>query len=66
MTDIAGNETPLIDPSQTYAPSATPPYAPVVDPPKKKASSTLKIVLIVIGIFVGLGLLGAGVVGYGV
>jgi hypothetical protein len=65
MTDIAGNETPPIAPSQTDMPSS-PLYAPVADPPKKKGSSTLKIVLIIVGVCVGLGIIGAGVVGYGV
>jgi hypothetical protein len=42
-----------------------PPVSPVAPPPKS-GSSALKIVLIILGIFVGLGILAAGVVGYGI
>jgi len=35
-------------------------------PPPKQGSSALKIVLIIVAIFLGLGVLGAGVVGYGI
>jgi len=38
----------------------------VAVPPKPGGSSALKIVLIIVAILVGLGLLGAGVVGYGI
>lgn len=53
----------------SFQPVAAPPpapYQPVAAPPAKQGSSALKIVLIIVGIFVGLGLLGAGVIGYGV
>jgi hypothetical protein len=39
---------------------------PVAAPVKSGGGSALKIVLIVLAIFVGLGILGAGVVGYGI
>ncbi len=39
---------------------------PVPVPPKKSGSSALKIVLIIVGIFVVLGILVVGVIGYGV
>jgi hypothetical protein len=46
---------------------AAPPYQPVAAaPPPKQGSSALKIVLIIVGIFVGLGILAAGAVGYGI
>ena len=46
---------------------AAPPHQPVAAaPPPKQGSSALKIVLIIVGIFVGLGILAAGVVGYGI
>jgi hypothetical protein len=38
----------------------------VVYPPPKKGPSALKIVLIIVGIFVGIGIIGAGILGYGV
>lgn len=63
MTDIPGNQPPQGYPPQPYPP---PPYPPVIYPPPKKGPSVLKIVLIIVGIFVGLGLIGAGIVGYGV
>jgi hypothetical protein len=46
--------------------AAAPPYQPVAAPPPKQGSSALKIVLIIVGIFVGIGILGAAVVGYGI
>lgn len=63
MTDIPGNSQPPFNPSQ---PTPPPPYQPVFYPPPKKGPSTLKIVLIVVGIFVGLGLIGIGILSYGV
>jgi hypothetical protein len=46
---------------------AATPYQPVAAaPPPKQGSSALKIILIVVGIFVCLGVLAAGVVGYGI
>ena len=62
MTNIPGNQPPLGYPSQP----TTPPYPPVIYPPPKKGPSALKIVLIVVGIFFGLGLIGLGILGYGI
>jgi hypothetical protein len=62
MTNIPGNQPPQGYPPQPYPP----PYPPVVYPPPKKGSSALKIVLIIVAIFVGLGIIGAGIVAYGV
>jgi hypothetical protein len=39
---------------------------PVAPPPAKSGSSALKIILIVVAIFVGLGILGVATVGYGI
>jgi hypothetical protein len=63
MTDIPGNQQPpQFGPSQPYPP----PYPPVIYPPAKKGPSALKIVLIVVGVFVGLALIGIGLLSYGV
>src|SRR5580698_10073049 len=58
-------------PSQAAAPSqpaaGTPPlpgYAPAVVYPAKSGSSAIKIILIVLAIVIGLGVLGAGAVGF--
>ncbi len=62
MTDIPGNQPPpQFGPPQPYPP---PPYPPVIYPPAKKGPSALKIVLIVIGVFVGLALIGIGFLSY--
>jgi len=58
MPDSPESQAPQVSPSQ--------PYSPVAAPPPKSGSSALKIVLIIVGIFVGLGILAAGVVGYGI
>lgn len=50
-------------PDPTYNPAAP---QPVGAPPKKSGSSALKIILIIVGIFVVLGVLVIGVIGYGV
>lgn len=52
-------------PAPPYAPPAAP-YAQGVYPPPKKGPSALKIVLIIVGIIVGLGIIAAGFVGYAV
>jgi len=49
----------------TVAGSAVAAAAQPAAPPVKSGSSALKIILIVVAIFVGLGILGLGVVGYG-
>jgi hypothetical protein len=67
MTDIPGNQQPpQFDPSQPAIPPPAQPYQPVFYPPPKKGPSALKIVLIVVGIFVGLALIGVGLLSYGV
>lgn len=63
MTDIPGNQPPpQFDPSQP----PPPPIQPVIYPPAKKGTSALKIVLIVVAVFVGLGLIGVALLSYGV
>lgn len=64
MTDIYGSQPPQIDPSQ-LPPQPVQPY-PAAYPPPKQGPSALKIVLIIVAIFVGLGIIAVGVVGYGV
>lgn len=59
MPDTIDSQSPQATPSQPYIPPA-----PVAPP--KQGSSALKIVLIIVGIFVGLGILAVGAVGYGV
>jgi hypothetical protein len=59
MPDTFENQSPQVSPS----PSPLPP-APVAPP--KHGSSALKIVLIILGVFVVLGVLVAGIVGYGI
>jgi hypothetical protein len=77
MPDTPGSQVPPASSSQppvppttpSFQPVAAPPpasYQPVTAPPPKQGSSALKIVLIVVGIFVGLGLIGVGVISYGV
>jgi hypothetical protein len=50
-------------PAPPYAPPAAP-YPQAMYPPPKKGTSALKIVLIIVGIFVGLGIIGVGIVSY--
>ncbi len=64
MPDSTDNQAPLNVSSQPYTPP--PAMPPVAAPPPKSSSSALKIILIIVGIFVGLGILAAGVVGYGI
>lgn len=63
-------ENPATTPQPQAAPPAAPPYQPMVAPASAPAnsggSSTLKIVLIILGVIVVLVMLAAGVVGYGV
>jgi hypothetical protein len=73
MPDTPDSQVPQASSSQSPAPPfqpvAVPPpaaYQPVAAAPPKQGSSALKIVLIILGIFVGLGILVAGVVGYGI
>lgn len=64
----ATSEPSILQPTPAVAQplysSATPPYAQAVYPPPKKGGSALKIVLIIVGIFVGLGIIIAGFAGY--
>ncbi len=57
--------TAVQPPAPPYAPPAAP-YPQAVYPPPKKGTSALKIVLIIVGIFVGLGIIAAGFMGYAV
>lgn len=77
MTDTPGNQPPQGYPPQAYPPQQyppqqyppqqyPPPYPPAGYPPPKKGPSALKIVLIIVGIMVGLGIIAVGVVTYGV
>ncbi len=60
MPDSPVNQAPQVNPAPPYAPQL------VGAPPPKSGPSVLKVVLIVVAVFVGLGLIGAGVVGYGI
>ena len=64
MPDSIDNQASFGGPPQPYTPPPPPPQA--VAPPPQKGSSALKIVLIVVGIFVAIGVIGVGVVGYGI
>lgn len=50
---------------QPFSPTPVPP-APAAAPPPTSGSSVLKIVLIIVGIFVAIGIVGAGIIGYGI
>lgn len=63
MPGETGNQPPQFGSSQFPTP---PPPQPYGAPPPKSGSSALKIILIIVGIFVALGILGAGAIGYGV
>jgi hypothetical protein len=63
MTNIPGNQPPQGYPSQPTTPP-TPPYQPLAYPSPKKGPSAVKIILIIVGIFAVLGLIGAGVLSY--
>jgi hypothetical protein len=64
MSDTPENPVPQFSSPQPYTP---PPAQPVVAAaPASSGSSALKIVLIIVAIFIGLGVLAAGVVGYGI
>lgn len=64
MSDLPNNPAPFAGAPQSYTPAPTP--QPAAPPPVKSGSSALKIVLIIVGIFVAIGVIGAGVVGYGI
>jgi hypothetical protein len=65
MPDSTENQASLGGSAQPYTPPS-PTTQAVGAPPPQKGSSALKIVLIVVGIFVAIGIIGAGVVGYGI
>lgn len=65
MPDSIDNQASFGGPSQPYTPPPPPPQA-VAPPPPQKGSNALKIILIVVGIFVAIGVVGAGIVGYGI
>jgi hypothetical protein len=64
MPDSTENQDPQPTSSQTYTEPLAPP--PFCAPELKSGSTVLKAVLIVIAIFVGLGVIGAGIAGWGV
>lgn len=64
MSDLANNPAPLGGEPQSFTPPPAP--QPVAPPPAKSGTSALKIILIIVGIFFAIGLIGAGVVGYGI
>lgn len=76
MSETPGNQPSAVDPpqpatpAQPYVPPAAPPpyaavapYEQAVFPPPKKGTSALKIVLIIVGIVVGLGIIAVGAAG---
>ena len=53
--------------SQVPQPGSFQPVPPPVGaPPPKSGSSALKIILIILAVFVGLGIIGASIVAYGI
>ena len=66
MTEFPGSQPPPIDPAQPATPPPVPAYAPTIYTEPKKGPSALKIVLIIVAIFVGLGLIGVGFLSYGI
>ena len=58
---------PIATNSQVPQPGSFQPVPPPVGaPPPKSGSSAVKIILIVLAVFFGLGIIGAGIVGYGI
>jgi hypothetical protein len=72
MADAPNNPPQNIPPSPNppfqpmAVPQAAPPYQPVAVPQPRQGSSAVKIILIILAILVGMGMLGAAVVGYGI
>jgi hypothetical protein len=63
MSDSTNSQVPQPVPQPG---SFQPVPPPVAAPPPKSGSSALKIILIIVAIFAGLGIIGAGIIGYGV
>jgi len=64
MADPTSSQAP---PPGSFQPVPQPVGAPPVGtPPAKSGSSALKIILIILAVFVGLGIVVAGIVGYGI
>jgi hypothetical protein len=62
MPESSENQAPQMGASQPNALPPTPQFVPA--PPARQGSSTLKIVLTILAVLVGIGVIGAGVVGY--
>ena len=69
ITTLDEKDVTMSDPTNSQVPqpgSFQPVPPPVGAPPPKSGSSALKIILIVVAIFFGLGMIVAGIVGYGI
>jgi hypothetical protein len=67
MSDPTSSQVPPPGYQPVPAPGSFQPVPPpVAAPPPKSGSSAVKIILIILAIFFGLGIIGAGIVGYGV
>jgi hypothetical protein len=67
MSDPTSSQVPPPGYQPVPAPGSFQPIPPPMGaPPPKPGPSALKIILIIVGIFVGLGIIGAGIIGYGV
>jgi hypothetical protein len=64
MSDAPENQGPQQGFQPVASQAAAPAYQPVATVPPKQGPSALKIVLIIVAIFVGIGIIGAGIVGY--
>lgn len=65
MPDSTENQAPQGGTEQPFTPVPAP-AQPVAAVPQKSGSSAVKIILIVVAVFVGIGIIVAGVVGYGI
>jgi hypothetical protein len=67
MPDPTSSQVPPPGYQQVPAPGSYQPVPPPVGAPQPKSgSSALKIILIILAVFVGIGIIGAGIVGYGI
>jgi hypothetical protein len=67
MPDPTSSQVPPPGYQQVLAPGSYQPVPPPVGAPQPKSgSSALKIILIILAVFVGIGIIGAGIVGYGI